>query len=219
MSKLFAAFILSVFFLSCNNSGSSGQKCNASNETCLFNVSSLDADYAEGEIPNEALTFDTNFNLVNFSTNDQDKVHKAAELIKRVVASEEFKEAVINHLYNGKKTFVDSGSLSNSQIYQRFLQGAEKLTPALNNVMDVELELYYESSSVVGYTQPNTKRIWINTKYFSQYNEAQVAGNITHEWMHKLGFGHTSANTSDRANSVPYAIGYLMNRFANNYLD
>jgi hypothetical protein len=219
MSKLLTVFFLSVFFVSCNDSGGGGKSCNASNQTCLFNVSGLDPDYADGEIPNEALTFDTNLNLVNFSSNDQDKVYKAAELIKRVVASEEFKAAVINHVYNGKKTFVDNGGLTNSQIYQRFLQGAEQLTPALNNALDVELELYYESSSVVGYTQPNTKRIWINTKYFNYYNEAQVAGNITHEWMHKLGFGHTSAYTAERAYSVPYAVGYLMNRLAYNYLD
>lgn len=219
MSKLLTVFALSLLLVSCNDSKSSTTHCDPSNETCLFNVSTLGADYVEGEIPNEAFTFDTNLSLVNFSSTQQDKILKAAELIQLVVASDEFKDAVINHTYNGQKTFVDNGGLTNSQIYQRFLQGAEKLTPSLNNKMDVVLELYYEASSIVGYTLPDSKRIWINTKFFSYYSQAQVAGNLTHEWMHKLGFGHSSTYNPARAFSVPYAMGYLMNDLANNYLN
>jgi hypothetical protein len=35
----------------------------------------------------------------------------------------------------------------------------------------------------------------------------EVAGNLAHEWTHKLGFGHESAAEHD---SVPYGIGYIV---------
>ncbi|MBA2406067.1 MAG: hypothetical protein H0V66_14925 [Bdellovibrionales bacterium] len=215
MFHLLLLVSLSFTVLSCQNS--EGEDCDPSNETCLFGAIGLETD--DGEVPNEALTFDTNLSLLNFSTTQQDKILEAAELIKLVVASAEFKEAVLNHTYLGKKTFVDNGGLSNTQIYQRFLKGAEKLTPQPNNAMDVELQLYTEASNTVGYTFPNTKRIWMNTKYFNSFTAEQVAGNLTHEWMHKLGFGHSSTANDARPYSVPYAIGYLINKLAKTHLN
>ena len=207
--------LLALLATACGGSSNdSGSDCDSSGiQTCLFNVSEGVYD-DEGALPPEAATFDTNLMLVNFSANDQDKITQAAELIKKVVASEEFREGILQHTYNGQKTFVDNGGLTNSQIYHRFLAGAEKLTPTANNAIDAEFELYYEASTVVGYTNPTTKRIWMNTKYFNNYSTAQVAGNLTHEWMHKLGFGHSSSSTPSRPYSVPYAVGYLVNKLA-----
>lgn len=220
MFKTFAVLVLSVSVASCNHSESGGgTSCDASNETCLFGPTDLDADYSEGELPNEALTFDTNLTLANFSNSQQDKVLKAAEILRQIVASEEFRDAVINHTYNGEKTFVDNGGLTNTQIYQRFLKGAEKLTPTQNNTLDAELELYYANTSTIGYTYPNTKRIWMNTKYFNEYTQGQVAANLTHEWMHKLGFGHDSSYNTARSYSVPYALGYIVSKLAKSYPD
>lgn len=207
---------LLLLLTSCGGSSSSdsSQNCDSSGtQTCLSNVSEGIYD-DQGALPPEATTFDTNLMLVNFSAVDQDKITQAAELIKKVVSSEEFRHGILNHTYNGKKTFVDNGGLSNSQIYHRFLAGAEKLTPSGNNALDAELELYFEASTVVGYTNPTTRRIWMNTKYFNNYSTAQVAGNLIHEWMHKLGFGHSLSNTPSRPYSVPYAVGYLMSKLA-----
>ncbi len=217
MKKLVPGLYILLTLAGCNSDSDGGSSCKNSQETCLFNVSSIIPD-ADGSLPNEAFTFDTNLNLVNFSSSQQDKITKAAELIREVVASEEFRTAVFNHTYGGQKTFVENGGLSNAQIYQRFLEGAEKLSPDINNAIDAQLELYYEASTTIGYTKPDSKKIWMNTKYFNVYSAAQVAGNLTHEWMHKLGFGHESAYSPERAYSVPYAMGYLMERLAKKHL-
>jgi hypothetical protein len=76
--------------------------------------------------------------------------------------------------------------------------------------MDLELELYYSSRNTVGYTYPSGLKIWMNTKYFDVYTPAEVAGNVFHEWTHKLGFGHDSRYSVSRNSSVPYALGYIM---------
>lgn len=211
--KRIPLFALGLLLLSCNQEtgAEKGPSCDPSNETCLFNNAQLNYEDIEGTVPEEALSFETNLLLANFSTSQAEKIDQAIEVIKRVVASEEFKKAILNHAFEGKKTFVSNGGLSNLQIYHRFLLGAEELTPEFNNTLDAELELYTESNQTVGYTNPGTKRIWMNTKYFNYYTPVQVAGNLTHEWMHKLGFGHTQTSTASRPYSVPYAFGTIMN--------
>lgn len=180
---------------------------------CDVSLYSL-ATTEEGNIPPEALLFTTLVSLVNFDTSEREKVENAADLVKRIIMSQEFKDEVVNHIYNGKKTFVDNSGLTNLQIYDRIIIGAEKLFPEKNFRLDVQLELYYEDSSTVGYTFPSSPRIWMNRKYFSRYTSYQVAGNLTHEWLHKLGFTHEVADTDSRAFSVPYAVGYIVRRLA-----
>lgn len=170
-----------------------------------------------GPVPSEALNFDTDLILLNFTTDQANKVQNAADRIRKIVASQEFKDAVINHTWNGKKTFANNNGLSNLQIYDRLVVGAEQLYPEKNSTMDVELELYYEDSNTVGYTYPNTTHIWMNLKFFNTYGPPQVAGNLMHEWLHKLGFGHDVSSTAQRPYSVPYAIGYIVRNLAQNY--
>jgi hypothetical protein len=164
-----------------------------------------------------AATFDAQINLLNFPEEQEAKVHRAVELIKKVVTSEEFKERVLGHTYEGKKTYVDNRGFTNEEIYQLILEGSETLVPGKNGRMDVELELYQQSSTTIGYTYPHTTRIWVNTKYFNKYTPVQVADNLFHEWLHKLGFDHALKYSKSRNFSVPYAIGYLVEELAVKY--
>jgi hypothetical protein len=169
-------------------------------------------------VPVLATTFDANILFVDFTNEQRDKMDKAIEIIKLVVATEEFKNKVLNHSYNGQKTFVDNGGYTNAQIYQIILNGAEKLSPSKNNTMDADVELYYAANNVVGYTYATSTRIWVNTKYFNTYTAVGVAHNLFHEWMHKLGFGHASSWSSSRDYSVPYALGGLIGEIGRDFL-
>lgn len=175
------------------------------------------APVPDPDVPNEALTFDANIKFFNFDSADEEKVHKAIEIIKKVVASSEFRNQVINHTYNGKKTYVDNGGFTNAQIYQKLLDGQEELLPTADNEMDLELQLYYTRNSTVGYTYPNVLRIYMNTNFFDYYTPSEVAGNIFHEWTHKLGFDHASSYSISRDSSVPYAIGYMIEELGKKY--
>lgn len=163
-----------------------------------------------GTVPTEAFTFGTNIEFLNTTSTQQAKFDKAIEMIKKVVATEEFRSKVLNHTYNGKKTFVDNGGYTNAQIYQKILEASEKLYPAKNNKMDMEVELYYAATSTVGYTYANVSKIWVNTKYFNTNSVGGVAANLFHEWLHKIGFGHASTYSVSRDYSVPYAIGRMI---------
>lgn len=170
-----------------------------------------------GEVPHEALIFDANFSLTNFEREDEEKLEKAIAIIQKVIGSVEFKSKVLNFTYQGKRQFVDNKGLTNAQIYQILLDGKEDLKPEVDNEMDLELELYYSWKNTVGYTTPGAMKIYLNTKYFDPFTPTQVAGNVFHEWTHKLGFDHASSYSVDRDSSVPYAIGYLIEELGKKY--
>lgn len=166
-------------------------------------------------VPKEAYTFDFNLKLIRMSRMKEDKIYKATDLLREIFSSSEFKRRVLNHRFNGKKSFAFNKRLSNRQIYEKILMGVEKQIPYRNNAMDVEIELYTDfESNVLGFTRPNTKRIWMNRKYFDKYCEGKVASHLTHEWLHKLGFDHEREQTWSRKYSVPYGIGYIVKDMA-----
>ena len=164
-----------------------------------------------------AAPFDAHIRMVNFPQEEVAKINTAVQLIKKVIASPEFKQRVLSHSYEGEKKYVGNKGMTNEQIYQHILEGSETLIPEKNGKMDVELELYHDPSTTIGYTYPNTSRIWINKKYFNKYTPVQVADNLFHEWLHKLGFDHALKYSKSRNYSVPYAIGYLVEELAHKY--
>lgn len=167
------------------------------------------------EVPIEAVTWDADLYLVNFNQEEETKVKNAVMIIKKVISSKEFKDRVLNFTYKGQRQFNDNQGLSNEEIYRKILEGAEKIgNSTRNNIMDVELELYHQLTKTIGYTYPNTVRIWMNKKYFDRYTPIEVADNLMHEWMHKLGFTHDISWSQDRDHTVPYAIGYLVEELA-----
>ena len=222
MAKLLLLVSLLSVLTSCNQNpdcqGQDSQKAESGSSTAACPTDPVPEDplpeepepVPGEEVPHEALIFDVSSRLVNFDSQDEAKVQKAFEIIKKVVATKEFRDRILNYTYQGKKQFVDNKGMTNAQIYQSVLDGREDLLPVVDNKMDVELELYYSWRSTVGYTYPNVLRIYMNTKYFDPYTPSQVAGNVFHEWTHKLGFDHASSYSTSRDSSVPYAMGYLM---------
>lgn len=226
---LILMLMLSFLSVSCNKSG--GGSDDSSDSTQKAPITGDNDTGGDGDntgdntgslpppnVPAKALSFSTNVELLNFDSAQAEKYEKATELVKLVVGTEEFRNRVLAYTYNGAKRYANNKGLTNSEIYQTILDAAETLQPAKNNRMDIEVELYYANNTVVGYTNSSTTQIWVNTKYFNQYKANSVAGNLFHEWLHKLGYGHDSASTTARPHSVPYAIGYIMSDIAQDFL-
>jgi hypothetical protein len=149
-----------------------------------------------------------------YSGADRKKLELAADLVERVLGSDEFKYAVLAHTYQGRREFVDNNGLSNADIYRVLMNGREILNPYDNQTMDLHLVLYqppfWKRWSVKGYTYEHTLNIWVNRNWFRYFHVSQVAGNMMHEWCHKLGFGHDFKATARRPFSVPYAVGEIL---------
>jgi len=180
----------------------------------LFFLTAVPESYSY-VVPKDAYTFDFNVKTIRMSRMKERKIDHSIDILREIFASPEFKRRILSHKFNGRYQFAMNNGLSNSQIYRRLLKGIEKLHPYENNAMDVEVELYTDFESlVVGYTNPRTRRIWMNTKYFNKNTPAEVASHLTHEWLHKLGFGHERNKCLNRKYSVPYAIGYIVRDLA-----
>lgn len=158
--------------------------------------------------------FAVNLKLIDFNSAQESKIHEAAELITKVVTSDKFRMGILNHEFEGQKSFADNHGLSNEEIYQKILAGSEELAPGIDEEMDLVLLTYHEDAITIGYTYPNTRNVWMNRKYLDRYGPVEVTGNMMHEWLHKLGFGHELKHSSKRRYSVPYAVGYLMQKLA-----
>jgi hypothetical protein len=209
MTKLLLVLSLFTLISSCNNSHPQQQEAQNGSTTPIL--------HQDAAASAASVAFNSNVQFFNFDTSDEDKVNSALAMIKKVVLSPEFKARVLNFAYNGKKEFVDNGGHTNEQIYQKLLDGNEDLKPDIDHTMDLELEIYYSRSKTVGYTYPDGLRIWMNRKYFDKFTTVEVAGNIFHEWTHKLGFDHAFRYSPSRDYSVPYGLGYLMEELGKQY--
>jgi len=175
------------------------------------------ATQANAVVPTLALTWDTNVRTYSMTSSQEAKIQKAEYKIRKVLASDEFRLKVLNHTYGGVKRFVDNGGLSNSQIYYKMLNGAEKLNGVSDNEMDMWIKTYYSSSNTVGYTSTGSNYVYMNRKFLNSYTSTQVTRNMIHEWLHKLGFKHAVSYSTSRNYSVPYGIGRIMETLAAKY--
>ncbi len=152
----------------------------------------------------------------NFTDQQYDKLMQAKQLVELIINSAAFKSRVLNFSYNGTQEFVQNNGMSNQQIYDLLMTGAEMFPQqtASDHFMDFDLVLYkpkwYQSKKVLGYTDQSTNVIHINKSFFNQASVNEIAMNLVHEWVHKMGFDHDFKNTSRRPSSVPYAVGYIV---------
>ena len=156
--------------------------------------------------------------MMEFTAAQEVKYNEAIDIVKKVEATEAFRSKVLNHTWSGLKQFADNGEKTNAQIYQSVLDAAESLNKIKNNTMDLGVKMYYATTTVIGWTNPSITYINVNTKYFDQFDPNEVAGNLFHEWLHKLGYGHDSSVTAKRPYSVPYAVGYMIRDLGKNFL-
>lgn len=145
---------------------------------------------------------------------EKSRMLKAFAAIEVVINSEEFRERVMKY-----PRFTSNNKLTNEQIYEKILSGAEMIggDQSLGEMnFDISRYLPILPSSVVGRTYPGVNNtIEVNGKKYAYFSSSDMAGNITHEWIHLLGF--IDANSSDTT-SVPYAVGYIMDELVAKYL-
>jgi hypothetical protein len=160
-------------------------------------------------------------NLTGFNKvpSERARVVASYEVIEQVVNSHSFKSRVINFRNSlGQRSFSSNRGMSNEQIYDFLMEGREIIRGEQTlGEMNFDVNRYYRGwSKVIGYVNMGrSNTIHVNGKFYSRYSISQVASNLTHEWIHLKGFTHDSARDHD---SVPYAIGYIVEELAREYL-
>jgi hypothetical protein len=137
----------------------------------------------------------------NFTPEMIEKHETARKMTEEAVNSKELYDKIMAF------TFDNTLGLTNQQIYSKIMDGAEDLNPVVDHQADIWVTAYYQNNRVVGYTTQLTNVTNVNTKFFNQYDYADISDNMFHEWLHKIGFDHSSAHDYI---SVPYALGYMV---------
>lgn len=219
---IFAVLASQLIFVSCQEPIPPAQACSLNIDQDMAEYAALMEDNnpnndpeqppRECVIPEKEPGADMRYHveLTDFNPEKEAKMLDALERAKIVINSAEFKRRVLEHTYNGQKTFVNNNGQSNEEIYETIMAAKEDLLPQVDQEMDLDITLYYKNNSTVGYTYPNTIRIWVNDKFFSGYTLGEVAANAVHEWTHKIGYGHSYYNSPERPYSVPYGIGTII---------
>lgn len=149
--------------------------------------------------------------MINFTKKEKIKFLKAMELGELIWNSEDFKLAVLNYKFT--YTLVPP-----QDIYIQFISGIDKINKERDQDLDIFIKMYYSWNSVIGFTYPSTAMTWINRRFFKIMSIASIIGNVTHEYMHKLGYDHPFRWTTTRKDSVPYAYGYITTNIGNKFL-
>jgi len=158
---------------------------------------------------------------------DQLKLTEALQQMADAISSQRFKNFCNDYAY---KTYSCRGALwwrrctsfmsrgfrkrnakSQMEVYEHILQGSEVNIPEKDREADIHFVIDYRfSRNVIGYTYPNSIKQWIYYNFFKRYSHSDIAGNLAHEWAHKLGYGHSFKYNSLRKHTVPYAVGYFV---------
>jgi hypothetical protein len=154
--------------------------------------------------------------VTGYSATEQEKLHQATALMVEVLNSREFRDAVLGAKFAGQPGFA-SETRSPREIYETIRGAKENFTDAADGEVDLNVELRdfsWFQRHVVGYTTPSSDTITTNRRFFSNFEPAEVAGQLSHEWLHKLGFEHDFQSTAARPYSVPYEVGELIESLA-----
>jgi hypothetical protein len=151
-----------------------------------------------------------------FSAAERAKLDAATKKLGEVLNSREFRDGVMSATYAGKQGYA-SDSRSPAEVYATIRAAKENFTSTSDSEVDLNVRLEsfgWAGRHVVGYTTHSSDTLTTNRRFFSAYSPAEVAGHLGHEWLHTLGFEHDSNRTARRPDSVPYEVGYLIERLA-----
>ena len=128
--------------------------------------------------------------LTGFNEKNKAEFLKAEAKANEIIHSQCFADFMLN------RKLIQTNGLSNLEVVNKI-----RTTP-----IDIDLISYYSWKSVVGYTYPNAKKIWVNSKFYNGSSACAKASNLAHEFSHKQSFGHDFKPNKQRPFSVPYSI-------------
>jgi len=174
--------------------------------------------------------FKVKLEILNHKESEVSIITNAVNLMAIAMGDPQFEEFCRNYTYEiekykwswfryysykeSYKGFWMNQGLTGFQVYTKLKAGKEVLSDETDYESDIYLEIDRSyNPGVIGYTYPSTKWQWIYQRIIDTWGAEDVAGNLAHEWCHKMGFSHESSSTDFRKHSVPYAVGYYVRDF------
>ncbi len=188
------------------------------------------------------IKFDLKFGIgeknLEFSNQYKTLIENSCTLLIEVINTDIFKTKVLNykwhHRRKGEILNFNHTTSSREDVLKKLLSGDDKFVSEYkndsnelgDNDIDIWIIPYYTKRKIVGSTNPNTYKTWLNINYWNNrivqnkvnpfLTMVELAENIVHEYCHNIGFGHrgNKPHKHYNRNSVPYAIGDIFNEVA-----
>lgn len=138
------------------------------------------------------------------------RVQRLARLgksLEKIINSPEFKTKLLMSHYLGKPGFA-STKKTPSEVFKMVLEASE-LRTKVDHRLDLKIIVLKGKRGVLGWTNPSTSKIWMNSRYFDNRQDSGLVGTMLHEASHKLGLGHDFKRTARRPYSAPYVLGTI----------
>lgn len=131
-----------------------------------------------------------------YTSSEMKVLEVAVKLSNELLASQCFSEFVLK-----RKKLIETSGKTRLQVIDHLA----------NLDLKVPLRMYYKNNGVVGYRQPPSPQVNTNRKFHSGSTACSRGSNLTHEWSHSGGYGHSYKANYNRQFSVPYTInaGFL----------
>jgi len=161
--------------------------------------------------------FNYHIGFFGMSAAQRARIIHAADIAIEILQTNEFRDRILNHRFWLKKRFATNNGLSNAQVYQKLVEGAELWNAQVNGSIDLLCGLYDPALKknldelTLAYTHLHRRQVYFNPDRFDELTDVELAGVLVHEWIHQLGFEHNDTLNFRQHKSVPYAVESIIN--------
>ena len=154
------------------------------------------------------------------------KMVRAMAIFEKVMNDKDFQVELMKFPFEFDVPNDPNRNLTSAEVTEKLYQGQEHYKSGKDNTANLHWVIKRKARPIfsrhpaIGFGNPGEKEIFTYTWFFDQSNNlADLIGHIAHEWSHKVGFDHLFKPHSGRENTVPYAFGELVRRFALRHIE
>lgn len=152
-----------------------------------------------------------------------EKMKRAADIFEKVLNDPEFHKELKAKTFKSDRRDDLVPNPTAVEVVEKIYAAAERYKPEPDNAADIFWYAKKKSfwkrltgkCDTIGFGYPGEKRIYTYTCLIDEEDSlAEMAGNLAHEWSHKLGFVHRTEYHSEIYETVPYVFGDLVEEYA-----
>lgn len=152
----------------------------------------------------------------------EEKMKKALLIFEKVMNDKSFQEDLQKLTFHFDIEDDPNRNLTTSQIVKTLYEAKEHYSTKPDNNAQIYWYIQkrnffsnlFKGCSTIGYGEETEKEINTYTCFINRADLPELAGHISHEWSHKIGFAHKQKRHNRRNETVPYAFGYLVRKHA-----
>lgn len=166
--------------------------------------------------------FYVNGRLTTIQESDSLKMTRALQVFEIIMNDTAFQRKLLDTTFVFDVAGDPMRNLTPRQIVDTLFSGREWYHTTVDHTADITWECNERESkplfsSTIGYGLESDSLIRTYIFYVRENSVSAIAGNVAHEWSHKVGFDHRKRNHSGRDKTVPYIVGNLVKSFAAKY--